>query len=820
MSTVDNVTQAFPVASARDSVDRWLPYDPVPDQWDKMNLYALGPQLSLNPIKAFTPRGPSWGRFSLLGKYMTQTIRSYPYMMHSDETYAPFIHRECMINSTLSTHKNEPGPLLRCTAIVELWRSKTRNNASYLWRILRMEQERLRQEISEYEDLMAINALQAVTIYFLLRVSSPDDEDTDFDVPLIQTMTQLSWRVRGVITAYCDVASPARPSVCDWVMAESLRRTIAALFIIELLFDISPGVINRRGNGPAMWSEMLLPCSRQLWEARTEAEWTQRYDLLGDERPYYGELLQHEYLDCDRSSLLDRWMANVDDFGRLVINIASVAEVAQGRGLRCLVQVASQNNAKIDWKHLPSCTPTQFPTLGKATSNFLMLRSCSPASNNNLTHEHPTFEMDWPHILRLPMELLLHIASFVDIETGILHLRLTCQALAAAALDRFAEAYISDLRCFIFDPSRLLRIKAITSTPYLASKISTLTFTICAYERSTWGMPVPTRERQGLQDAQETFAAYYNKEQFRKHRRSLRSSPSRHSRGWCLIRSIMQDLRHRPNCNIAIDTFGESDPGVMYLQMKAYSQAFVEGFLQVSFETGRSIQKLHLSDRLRLDPAKYGRGSRLLSVLRNVKTFYYDVYPDRNTDNSPHNPEYLAHFEASKLMMENLTNVRELKWAAAYGSWLEDIEKALGMAHPAVLLAVDKMVSLERLWLRDMALPNKRLLKMLQACSATLTSVRFENMHLEHDGDSWTTIFRCLRMMPRLQEIYIDDACMHDPGDKNIHVLQYLLSDDESFTRHREPPAEKYLPCQPFLDWNLEHGLIYKVEEYGSWEGI
>jgi hypothetical protein len=248
-------------------------------------------------------------------------------MMLSDKDSSPFIHHKCLTDNKKYTHKNGPGPLLRCAAIVELWRIKTPNNASYLWKILRIEQERLMQEISEYEDMVAINALQAVTIYFLLRVSSTDDEDTDFDVPLIQTMTQLLWRVRGVITAYCDPTIPVRPSIYGWVMAESLRRTIAALFIIELLFDISPGMINGRCNSLALWSEMLLPCSQQLWEAKTQAEWTQRYDLLGDERPYYGELLRHEHLDYARSSLLDRWMANVDDFGKLVINIASVAEV-------------------------------------------------------------------------------------------------------------------------------------------------------------------------------------------------------------------------------------------------------------------------------------------------------------------------------------------------------------------------------------------------------------------------------------------------------------------------------------------------------------
>ncbi|KPI44255.1 uncharacterized protein AB675_8656 [Cyphellophora attinorum] len=191
-----------------------------------------------------------------------------------------------------------------------------------------MEQERLMQDIPTYGDLTAVNALQAVTIYFLLRASSTDDEGTDFDVALIQTMTQLSLRVRDIITAYCDPASPERPDPCGWIIAESLRRTIATLFIVELLFDISPGMIHGRCNSLALWSAMLLPCSQQLWEAETQLEWTQRYDTLGDERPYYGELLHHETLDCARSGLLEGWMANVDDFGKLVINIACVAEVA------------------------------------------------------------------------------------------------------------------------------------------------------------------------------------------------------------------------------------------------------------------------------------------------------------------------------------------------------------------------------------------------------------------------------------------------------------------------------------------------------------
>lgn len=256
------------------------------------------------------------------------TLQRYPYMMLSEQGSSPFIHHTCLTNDKKNTHRNGPGPLLRCAAIVGLWGNKTPSNSSYFWKILRIEQQHLMQEIPEYEDSVAINALQAVTIYFLLRVSSRDDEDIEFDVPLIHTMVELGQRVRGLIKKYCDPASPVRPNVCGWIMAESLRRTIATLFIIELWFDMSPGMIKGPCNSLALWSEMFLPCSRQLWEARTEAEWTKTYDILGDERPYYGELLQHGNLDYARSSLLDGWMANVDDFGKLVINVASVAEVA------------------------------------------------------------------------------------------------------------------------------------------------------------------------------------------------------------------------------------------------------------------------------------------------------------------------------------------------------------------------------------------------------------------------------------------------------------------------------------------------------------
>lgn len=209
---------------------------------------------------------------------------------------------------------------------MELWSNKTHNNAQYIWKILRIEQQRLSEEVDQYEDMIAVNALQAITIYFLLRVSAQNDEDADFDVPLIQTMTKLWNRVRGITMKHCDPSSLTRPSWGSWVAVESLRRTIAALLIIEFLFDFSPGMGKASCNSTKIWSKMLLPGAKQLWEAKTRSDWEREYRALGnDQRPLYGELLKHDHLNSVRGGLLDRWMAQVDEFGTVVINVASVS---------------------------------------------------------------------------------------------------------------------------------------------------------------------------------------------------------------------------------------------------------------------------------------------------------------------------------------------------------------------------------------------------------------------------------------------------------------------------------------------------------------
>ena len=195
-----------------------------------------------------------------------------------------------------------------------------------------MEQERLSEEIDDYDDMTAVNAFQAITIYMLLRVSSPVDENANFDMPMIRTMSKLAVRAQGITMKYCAPNTLFGPLLQNWVLVESLRRTVATLFVFDFLFEMRDGIGEYRCDGARLWAEMLLPSSKALWEAQSEAEWRRQYQASGNDcRLTCGELVRHEQLSPARAQLLEKWMSGADEFGGLIVNAASTALIGSGR---------------------------------------------------------------------------------------------------------------------------------------------------------------------------------------------------------------------------------------------------------------------------------------------------------------------------------------------------------------------------------------------------------------------------------------------------------------------------------------------------------
>lgn len=108
-----------------------------------------------------------------------------------------------------------------------------------------------------------------------------------------------------------------------------IYRIACIKFILGLVFDI-------RNGRPCFVSdhfrEILLPCTKSEWEAKTEAQWRKEYDFAaGNTRSAnntitlrtFGDLIDaHQRLPGGQvSERLDRWNADIDHLG-MALNLA------------------------------------------------------------------------------------------------------------------------------------------------------------------------------------------------------------------------------------------------------------------------------------------------------------------------------------------------------------------------------------------------------------------------------------------------------------------------------------------------------------------
>ncbi|KAH6683376.1 hypothetical protein B0J14DRAFT_575845 [Halenospora varia] len=318
-------------------VDSWFP-----DHGYRIDLsnfgafHTIASQPVLRAPRAFRPRTVKYRQLSLNRKYVICTLSAYPQMLLPGKGPPPFLHPQCLVKESDRDDRGAQtpllGPLAICSGIVAMWSVKNKNNSAFIWRSIQTEQERLSEECHIYNDWTAVAALQAICTYFILRVLEQDEDVTDFDIPLIRTMIKVSMRVREISLGYSKPSAACPPIWEQWILAESLQRTIFVIFIVDFLFDISAGTINGC-DGPAHLGQMRLPCSKKLWKAKTKSEWEKEYVAQmnlqrqsDQEHPTFTDLIKHDVDVSSFGNSLDRWMREVDDFGMLVVSAASLAD--------------------------------------------------------------------------------------------------------------------------------------------------------------------------------------------------------------------------------------------------------------------------------------------------------------------------------------------------------------------------------------------------------------------------------------------------------------------------------------------------------------
>lgn len=139
-------------------------FESQPTSYLDMSNELLDTILFSQPIpraqRSFGLRRVRGHQFSLSRQYVLCTLRSYPARILPGKTLPPFIHSQCMVDDPRNSRVGQkilPQPLANCAAIVQMWPVKNDSNSVFIWRAIRMEQERLSSEVCHYEILSSFD---------------------------------------------------------------------------------------------------------------------------------------------------------------------------------------------------------------------------------------------------------------------------------------------------------------------------------------------------------------------------------------------------------------------------------------------------------------------------------------------------------------------------------------------------------------------------------------------------------------------------------------------------------------------------------------
>ncbi|RAO65960.1 uncharacterized protein BHQ10_001972 [Talaromyces amestolkiae] len=257
------------------------------------------------PLRLFIPQCFAGSKSPLTQRYLLCTLRSYPVMMLRGQN-PPFIHPRTIFDEPEDfgpRRKMKAGPLAVCNELLQMFTMKNRDNVVQIWRAIRMEQERLLSECRGYDYHHTLAALQAISIYFILRIFEKNEEATDFDVPLVQTMLELAVHLARL------EKNRSRLNLSDWedwILTESTIR--------------GESLRNSR-----------LPSGRNIWQANSKAAWLREYDMQDRRLMPHSSKSKLTYADLLDYNLkndggLDYWLSEIDDFGNFVMSAATLQD--------------------------------------------------------------------------------------------------------------------------------------------------------------------------------------------------------------------------------------------------------------------------------------------------------------------------------------------------------------------------------------------------------------------------------------------------------------------------------------------------------------
>ncbi|KAL6717690.1 hypothetical protein ACLMJK_005605 [Lecanora helva] len=337
------------------------PFDVTPltqlTDWTQQAVFShdipIPPSITLN-VSALTQRPRAHSRLQRVASLILHNLKSYPLMIMRDNALPPFIH-ESFLSPDIEDKNMEP--LTNCISLLHMISRDSQSNRKLFWKNVRLECERLYQEYSSLNKYEALAAMQALTLYVIMRLDNGVTEYTNFDSLLLKTVTICARHL-----ARSDLADDAPSALWDYSLetswkgwtsnlpfqshhTEKRQRLCTICQTVNLLVYFDPASMC---DHPTDLILAPLPAAKQIWESPNSSTWKSECDKGGpDLHTLYGLAADGELVRLDEGQAYcygivlppgsvdkggagrrnvgwEEWCKGMDGFGGLVMLAASL----------------------------------------------------------------------------------------------------------------------------------------------------------------------------------------------------------------------------------------------------------------------------------------------------------------------------------------------------------------------------------------------------------------------------------------------------------------------------------------------------------------
>ncbi|KAI1390579.1 uncharacterized protein F4822DRAFT_155041 [Hypoxylon trugodes] len=318
---------------------------------------AIGLQHGLSSASYSIPATPNWSVRSLIQRPRVQTgtqripklifhtLKSYPLMMMRYNTLPPLIHPSLVSADVENAHME---PLTNCISLVHMIGNGIQGSRKLFWQNVRRECERFSDEHQNFNRWELLAAMQALTIYVLLRLDEGETDHNNFDFLLVKAVVIIAQQIsRSDIICHTQCAlcnNGLETSWKEWVFRESRRRLAVVYRVVNMLIYFEPAAMC---DLPSDFALAPLPARKQLWEAGDEFAWKLESQRDSGIQVSFGLAADGEIVKLDESQLScgdawlsrqsidaktpsrstaswEEWCSGIDGFGGLVMLAASL----------------------------------------------------------------------------------------------------------------------------------------------------------------------------------------------------------------------------------------------------------------------------------------------------------------------------------------------------------------------------------------------------------------------------------------------------------------------------------------------------------------